>query len=72
MNTVSDIHYVHCMSIAFDGLAIETKFIRTNLMAFMKGASNTVAMTDCNHAAKNMRLQLVLGSKICNGRKCCF
>jgi len=30
----------------------------------MKGSSNIVAMTDCNHAAKNMRSQLVLGSTI--------
>lgn len=30
----------------------------------MNGSSNTVLMTDCNHAAKNMCSQLVLGSII--------
>ena len=64
MNAVNGLNNVFCVSIAFDGLSTETEFIRTNLIAFMKGSSNIVAMTDCNHAAKNMRSQLVLGSTI--------
>ena len=72
MNAVSDLESVHCISIAFDGLATETNFIRSNLLAFVKGTSNTVAVTDCNHAAKNMRSQLVLGSSIVTGGKAVF
>ena len=64
MNAVSGLENVHCISIAFDGLATETNFIWTNLVVFMKGNSSTVTMTDYNHAAKNIRTQLVLGSSI--------
>ena len=59
LHAVDDIDKVHCVSMAFDGLAAETSFIRNNLISFMKGSSNTVVMTDCNHAAKNIRSQLV-------------
>ena len=45
-------------------MSAETNFICSNLISFMKGNSNTVATTDCNHAAKNLRSQLVLGSSI--------
>ena len=72
MYAVSDITNVHCVSIAFDGLSTETHFIRKNLIAFMKGTNNTVAMTDCNHAAKNLRSQLVLGSNIVTGGDAAF
>ena len=72
MNAVSEINNVHCISIAFDGLVTETNFIHTNLFAFMKGTSKTVAMTDCNHAAKNMRSQLVLRSSIVTGGEAAF
>ena len=61
-----------CISIAFDGLSTETEFIRTNLIAFMKGTSNVVATTDCNHAAKNMHSQLVLGSTIVTAGEALF
>ncbi len=64
MNSVSGLENVCCVSILFDGLATETNFICSNLIAFMKGNSNTVAMIDCKYAAKNMRSQLVLGSSI--------
>ena len=72
MHAVSDLENVHCISIAFDGLSTETNFIRSNLISFMKGNSNTVAMTDCNHAAKNLRSQLVLGSSIVIGGDAAF
>ena len=71
-NTVSDLYNVHCISIAFGGLATETNFICKNLFTFIKGKSYTVAMTDCNHAAKNMRSQLVLGSSIVTGGDAAF
>ena len=38
----------------------------------MKGSSNTVVMADCNHAAKNIRSQLLLGSDIVTGGKAVF
>ena len=56
LHAVDNIDKVHCVSMAFDGLAAETNFIWNNLISFMKGSSDTVVMTDCNHAAKNMRL----------------
>ena len=67
LHSVDDIKNTHCISMAFDGLAAETHFIRKNLISFMNGNSNTVVMTDCNHAAKNIRSQLVLGSDIVTG-----
>jgi len=57
---------------AFDGLAEETYFIRSYLISFMNGTSNTVVMTDCNHAANNIRSQLVLGSDIVTGGNALF
>ena len=39
-------------------------FKRSNLIAFMKGSSTTVAMADYNSAAKNMQSLLVLRSTI--------
>ena len=72
LHAVDDIKNVHCVSMAFDGLAAETNFIRNHLISFMNGNSNTVVMTDCNHAAKNIRSQLVLGSDIVTGGKACF
>ena len=57
---------------AFDGLAAEIYFIRRNLISFMNGYSNIVVMTDHNHAAKNIRSQLVLGSDIVTGGKAIF
>ena len=54
MNSVSGLENVYFISISFDGLFIETKFACFNLIALMKGSSNTVAMIDCNHAAKNL------------------
>ena len=48
MKAVSGLENVHCISMAFDGLASETNFIRTNLVAFMKGNSSTVAITESN------------------------
>ena len=38
----------------------------------MNGNSNAVVMTDCNHVAKNIRSQLVLGSDIVTGGKAIF
>ena len=38
----------------------------------MKENSNTVSMTDCNHAAKNIRSQLVLGTTIVTGGDAAF
>ena len=67
LHTVDDVENVYCISMAFDGLAAETQFIRKNLISFMNGNSGTVAMTDCNHAAKNIRSQLVLGSEVVTG-----
>ena len=72
MYAVSDITNVHCVSIAFDGLSTETHFTRKNLIVFMKGTNNTVSMTDCNHVAKNLRSQLVLGSNIVTGGDAAF
>ena len=60
VNYVSALKHVYCISIVFNGLSTETKFIRLKLIAFMKGSCNTVTMTDCNHAAKNLRSQMVL------------
>ena len=72
MNAVSGLVNVHCISIAFDGSVMETNSIQTNLVVFMKGNSNTVVMTDCNHAAKNIRSQIVLGSSIITRGQVCF
>ena len=72
LHAVDDIPNVHCISMAFDGPAAETYFIRSNLISFMNGNSNTVVMTDCNHAAKNIRSQLVLGSDIVTGGNALF
>ena len=38
----------------------------------MNGTTNSVVMTDCNHAAKNLRSQLVLGTTIVSGGKAIF
>ena len=38
----------------------------------MNGNSNTVVMTDCNYAAKNIQSQLVLGSDIVTGGSAVF
>ncbi len=38
----------------------------------MSGTTNSVVMTDCNHAAKNLRLQLVLGTNIVSGGNTIF
>ena len=72
LHAVDEIENVHCVSMAFDGLSTETQFIRNNLISFMNGTTNSVAMTDCNHAAKNMRSQLVLGSSIVVGGNAFF
>ena len=52
LHAVDEIENVHCVSMPFGGLAAETNFIRNNLILFMKGNSDTVVMTDCNHATK--------------------
>ena len=70
LHAVDDIPNVHCVSM--DGLAAETYFIRSNLILFMNGNTNTVVMTDCNHAAKNIQSQLVLGSDIVTGGNALF
>ena len=67
LHSANDIKNVHCISVAFDGLAADTHFIRKNLISFMSGNSNTVVMSDCNHMIKNIRSQLVLGSDIVTG-----
>ena len=72
LHSVDDIENVFCISMAFDGLAAETQFIRKNLISFMNGNSGTVTMTDCNHAAKNIRSQLVLGSEVVTGGNAIF
>ena len=72
LHAVDELKNVYCISIAFDGLAAETQFIRKNLISFMNGTSGTVAMTDCNHAAKNIRSQLVLGSEVITGGNAIF
>ena len=56
----------------FDSLATESEFVRRNLLAFMNGTINSVVMTDCNHAAKNLRSQLVLGTTIVSGGNAIF
>ena len=38
----------------------------------MSGNSGTVTKTDCNHAAKNIRSQLVLGSEVVTGGNTIF
>lgn len=67
--SVDGIKNVQSVSIAFDGLASEGKFIHKHLISFMNGTSQTLAMTNCNHVAKNMHLQLVLGSTMIIGGK---
>ena len=64
LHAVDKIENVFYVSMAFDGLTAETNFIRANLISFTNGSSDTVMMTDCNHAAKNIRSPLVLGSDI--------
>ena len=46
LHAVDDIDEVHCISMAFDGLAAETNFIRNNLISFMNGNSNTVVINN--------------------------
>ena len=60
LHAVDNIKNVHCVSMAFDGLATETDFVRKHMIAFMNGTINSVVMTDCNHAAKNLRSQLII------------
>ena len=72
IHSVSCLTNFHCVSIAFDGVSTETNFIQTNLIAFMKVNNSTVAMTDCNHAAKNLISQLVLGSSVVTGGDAAF
>ena len=67
INAVDNIPNVHCISMAFDDLATESEFVRRNLLTFINGTINSVMMTDCNHAAKNLRSQLVLGTTIVSG-----
>ena len=42
------------------------------MIAFMNGMINSVVMTDCNHATKNLRSQLVLGTSIVSGGNAIF
>ena len=42
------------------------------MIAFMNGTINSVVMTDCNHAAKNLCSQLVLGISIVSGGSAIF
>ena len=42
------------------------------MIAFMTGTINSVVMNDCNHAAKNLRSQLVLGTSIVSGGDAIF
>ena len=67
LNSLKDIPNVHCVSMAFDGLATESEFVRKHMIAFMTGTINSVVMNDCNHAAKNLRSQLVLGTSTVSG-----
>ena len=53
ISAVSDLENIHCISTVFDGLSTGTNFILSNLIAFVRGSNNIVAMSDCNHAAKN-------------------
>ena len=58
LHSCNGIPNVQCVYIAFDGPASKSKFTHTNVISFMKGSSQTVAMTDCNHSAKTMHSQL--------------
>ncbi len=72
MDSLSGLKNVCCLLIAFDGLATETAFRCSNRIACIQGSSNTVVMIECNHAAKNMRCQFVLGSTIVTGSNVLF
>ncbi len=50
--SADSIQNVQCVSIAVDGLASESQFMRNNLVSFMNGTSQAVAMMDCNHGQK--------------------
>ena len=45
LHVVDNMKNVHCVSMAFDGLATETDFVRKNLIAFMNGTINSVVIT---------------------------
>ncbi len=38
----------------------------------MNGTTNSVVMIDCNHAVKNLRSQLVLGTSVVTGGNTIF
>ena len=54
LHAVDSMPNVHCVSMAVDGLATETEFVRQYMIAFMNGTIDSVVMTDYNHVAKNL------------------
>ena len=63
---------IYCVSMAFDGVATESDFVRRNFIAYMNGTIHNVVMTYYNHAAKNVQSQLVLGTSIVKGGNAIF
>jgi len=59
------------VSVAFDGLSTEQRFIANKLLHFLRGNSRFVGVVDPNHVGKAIRSQLVLGGHFVTvGRRC--
>ena len=50
------------VSVAADGVGCDAKFIQGQLVSFLRGQVNHVALVDTNHNAKNFRYQMIGGS----------
>eukprot|EP00918_Siedleckia_nematoides_P081091 GHVU01177873.1.p1 GENE.GHVU01177873.1~~GHVU01177873.1.p1 ORF type:complete len:768 (+),score=67.45 GHVU01177873.1:515-2818(+) len=62
VNSVKSCGMVRLVSVAVDGLASESYYIRDGLIDFMLGRDTCVYFVDPNHVAKAMRSQLILGT----------
>ena len=55
---------VRLASTANDGVSVDAKFVWRRLLMFLDGSRDSLAMTDPNHNAKNMRYQLFGGNSV--------
>eukprot|EP00918_Siedleckia_nematoides_P094948 GHVU01208473.1.p1 GENE.GHVU01208473.1~~GHVU01208473.1.p1 ORF type:complete len:668 (+),score=68.59 GHVU01208473.1:414-2417(+) len=64
VNAVERCPDVTLVSVAFDGLSSDSAYVRDGLVEFLVGKRSSVFLLDPNHAAKALRSQLVLGSRV--------
>eukprot|EP00918_Siedleckia_nematoides_P003887 GHVU01008727.1.p1 GENE.GHVU01008727.1~~GHVU01008727.1.p1 ORF type:complete len:875 (+),score=105.20 GHVU01008727.1:109-2625(+) len=64
VNAVSRSPHLFLVSVAADGLSSDSGYVRSGLINFLLGKQSAVFLVDPNHAAKAMRSQLVLGTRV--------